>query len=164
MVRGKRASFDDLVYIVGTLIGFALILLIVGTFVNNFNTKVQDSAVLETYGKESVNKVNDMYSGVIDNGFLLLTIGLCIASLIFAMLVIIHPVFFVFYVILLPVLIFVTGAISNIYLKAAEQPAMAEMASRLVFTSHILQFLPFIVGTMGLVLAIIMYKTWKNRQ
>jgi len=161
--RNKRGSLDDLVWIIGVLLVFSLMILIFAKFTDEVNTKVQDMDIIPTSGKTAVSQMNDLYGGVIDNSFLLLTVGLAIVALIFAFLVVIHPIFFVFYFIFLTIIIFVSGAVSNIYQSAAAEPALASIAAKLTMTSHIMTYLPFIIGVFGFLIAIVMYKTWQER-
>lgn len=161
--RNKKGSLDDLVYVIGILLFFGLLLLILGKWTSEFNNEIQGSDIIPTEGKNAVGAISDLYGGVLDNSFLFLTIGLCIVTLIFAMLVIVHPVFFVFYFIMLALVIYVAGIVSNIYQEAAAHPELADIAAKLLFTTHILTYLPFITGILGFVLAIVMYKTWQQR-
>lgn len=164
MKKNKKGSIEDLIYIIIVLGVASLMILFAAKFIDSYNTKVQSMDVIPTEAKTAVNQVNNLYGGTIDNSFLLLVIGLCIAALILATLVVIHPVFLVFYFIFLPVIVFVGAAVSNIYQKAAETTMLASTAQKLVFISHIAQYLPYIIGTMGAILAIIMYKTWQNNR
>jgi len=159
----KKGSLDDLVYIIVILIFFGMGLLIIGKWTDAFNTAIQSNDDIPVAGKTAVGQMNNLYGGVLDNGFLFLTVGLCLVALIFAMMVIIHPVFFVLYFIMLAVVVFVSGAVSNIYQTAAAEPTLAPIAAKLIWTSHILTYLPFIIGVIGFILAIVMYKNYQQR-
>lgn len=161
--RNKKGSLDDLVYIAITLLGAGMLILLFGKFSSEFNSQIQTLDEVPTAGKTAVSQIDDLYGGVIDNSFLFLAIGLAVAALIFAFLVVIHPIFFVFYFIMLGVVVYVSGVMSNIYQTAASEAVLADVAAKLIFTSHILEYLPVIVGVFGFVLAIIMYKTWQER-
>jgi len=160
----KKGSLDDLVYVGTTLLAIAILVLIMGKWTMDFNTNIQTNDDIPVAGKTAVQQIDNLYGGVIDNSFLFLTIGLCIVALVFAMLVVIHPVFFVFYFIMLGIVVYVSGVMSNIYQMAAEEAALADMAAKLLWIGHIMEYLPFIVGVFGFVLAVIMYKTWRNYQ
>jgi hypothetical protein len=162
MRKNKKASLMDLPYIIYVIAGFSLLLLIFGTLNNAWNDKMQSLDSMPAEGKLAEQKINNMYSGVLDNSVLFLVVGMCIASLILAMMVIIHPVFFVFYFIFLAIIIYVGGIGSNMYQAAASEPAMSVMADKLVMTSYVCQYLPFIIGLFGFIIAVVMYKTWRN--
>ena len=164
--KNKKGSLQD-VSLIGAMLLIAAVAVLIGFKVSNeINTKIQDNDVLggmagATEAKNAMNNVNNLYSGVIDNSFLLLAVGLGVIAIIFAMLVRVHPVFFVFYVILLVITIFLSGIFSNIYTKMAENPAMVDVAMQLVFVSHIMAYLPFIIGIFGFLIATVMYKNYE---
>ena len=72
MVRkiNKRASLDDLGYILGVLLVFGFLLLILGSWTDSFNEKIQDMSIIPDDGKQAIGKVNNLYSGALDNSFL----------------------------------------------------------------------------------------------
>jgi hypothetical protein len=162
MKKNKRASLGDLAYIIYVIAGFSLLLLIFGTLNNAWNDKMQALPNMPDAGKTAQTKINNLYSGVLDNSVLFLVIGMCIAALVLAMMVVIHPVFFVLYFILLGVVIYVGAVGSNMYQYAASEPSMQAMAERLVMTSYVCQYLPFLIGAFGFLIAIVMYKSWRN--
>jgi uncharacterized membrane protein len=73
-----------------------------------------------------------------------------------------HPVFFVFFVIILAIILFVSGAFSNVYQEMANNPDLADVAAQLTFIDNIMTYLPFIIGIFGFLLAIVMYKNWQQ--
>ena len=158
----KRGTLQDIITIVIVLVMFAVGTLVAYKVSDELNTEFQSNDDIPTRGKTAMASINSMYPGVIDNSFLLLTIGLCIGTLIFAMLVRVHPIFFVFFIIILVIVVFISGAISNIYLEMANNPEMLTQANRLTFISHIIGVLPFIIGVIGFILAIVMYKNWRD--
>lgn len=160
--KSKRGTIADLAFIMGVLLFFGVLMLVGYKFINEFNAVVQTDDTFNQDARNAVGSIDSMFPTVMDNSFLLLMGGLLIATLILAMAVAIHPIFFVFYFILLTIVIFLGGVFSNIYQRMAEQPDMAEIANNLVFTSHILEFLPIIIGVFGFVIAIVMFRTYQN--
>ena len=162
MKKNKKGSLLDLAYILYVIAGFSLLLLIFGTLNNAWNEKMQALDSMPAEGKTAQQKINNLYSGVLDNSVLFLVIGMCMATLIMAMMVVIHPVFFVLYFILLPIIIYIGGVCSNIYQAAASNPALSAMADQLIVTSYVCQYLPFLIGAFGFLIAMVMYKSWRN--
>jgi len=153
----------DLVVVVGVvMLGFAIAILIGFKVSDELNTKFQASPDIPAEGKAAFNQINSYYPGVIDNSFLLLAVGLSIVALILAMMVRIHPIFFVFYILILVIVIFICGVFSNIYLEMANTPELIGLADQLTYTTHVMHALPFIVGIFGFLLAIVMYKNWRD--
>lgn len=162
--KNKKGSIDDLIFIIVGLLTISMLVLISFKVVDGFRDGLDDAGITDTNAVEFTDDIENMYSGSVDNGFLLLFIGLCIVTLVLASLVIVHPVFIVFYIIILMVLVIFGGIASNIYQEMAAHPDLIALSSQLTWTSHIMQYLPFLIGVFGTILAIIMYKAWENRQ
>ena len=165
----KKGSILDVFRIGVMLLVFAVGILMSYKVMDEVNSKFQNNPTLDKMvgandSKDAMNKVTSYFPGVIDNSFLFLTIGLVIVALILAMLVRVHPVFFVFYFVFMVFFVFLSGIFSNIYQGMADTATMSEVAANLTFTSHILEFLPFIVGIVGFLIALVMYKTYESGQ
>lgn len=166
MVRrlNKKGSIQDIVFIGVVLLFFGMIVLFGFKVTDAFNTQIQGMSVVPTDAKTASTSLLSNYSGTIDNTFLLLTIGLVIGALILASLVRVHPIFIPFFWIALVFVIFITGILSNIYQETAANALMSNLADQLTFISHILEYLPLIVGIVGHILMAVMYKLWSNAQ
>ena len=167
--KNKKGSLTDLAMIMSFLFTLAVLTLIAFKVSNSINVNIQSNAqiaTLDTGGnaRNAMNQINNLYPSVVDNSFLLITIGLGIVALIFAMMVVIHPVFFVFYIIMLTIIIFIAGAFSNAYQTMMNDAALVDVASQMVITNYVMTYLPFIIGIFGFLLAIVMYKTWQNNK
>lgn len=160
--KSKKGGIADLIYIMIVIMVFGVMVLFGFKFMDEFNSKIQGAGLFEEKGEAAVQEMNDLYPTVIDNTFLWLMIGLCIVALVLAMLVAIHPVFFILYFIFLAIVIYVGGILSNVYQEMAANPHMINVADQLVFTSHILQFLPIIIGVIGFILAVVLYRTYQH--
>lgn len=167
--KGKKGSIQDLALIIAIVLFLGIVVLVGFKVVSEFNDEIQSSsAVAEfdtgSHARDATATLVTDYSGIIDNVSLLLVVGLCLVSLMLAVAVRIHPVFIPFYFIGLLILIFVAGAASNIYQEMAATTQLATQADQLIFISHILEYLPFIIGIFGIILMVVMYKSYKNAQ
>lgn len=167
--KNKRGSVQDILFIAVILFVFAISVLIGFKIMAEINSNIQSSSIVEQYDTDdhaqtASSTLTSMYPGVIDNSFLFLTIGLVIITLIMAAMVRIHPMFMVLFFIGLVIIIFVTGALSNVYQEMAASSSLSTEADQLVFISHIMEYLPFIIGIFGFILMIVMYKLYKNAE
>lgn len=160
----KKGSLIDIIFIMVGLLVFASAVLISFKVVSEFNDNVQASDAVPTEAKAATGSLQGHYTGVLDKSALFLAIGMAIGAFILASLVRVHPIFMPFYFIALVFVIFFCGIFSNIYQEMAETPALAAQADSLVIISYILEYMPFIVGILGTILAIVMYKLWSNSQ
>ena len=158
--RNKKGSLQDVIMIGAILLFFGIILLIGSKVTGEWNDAIQLRTDIPANAKTATQTLSDHYGGAMDYGFLLLAVGLGIATLILAALVRIHPVFIPLFFIGLVMVVVLAAVMSNIYQEMAEQTELTTYADELVFTSHILEFLPLIVGVFGILLMIVMYKLW----
>ena len=159
---GKKGNIQDLITIAIVFFVFSLLVLI-GFKVNDaIKEKFEENDI--TAGNAHINatmaQTNGMFPGVLDNSFLLLVVGLGTMAFVSAALVRIHPIFFVFYVIILTIVIFICGVFSNVYNEVATQAEFEDLADQLTFTRNIMSYLPLIIGIFGTLLAIVMYKLY----
>jgi hypothetical protein len=169
MKLNKKGSIQDLVFVGIIVLFFAVVVLIGFKVVSEFNSEIQSNSAIAqfdtgSHARAASTELTGHYTGVIDNTFLFFAIGLALATLMLAVMVRIHPIFIPFYFIGLVLIIFFSGIFSNIYQEMAATTQLATQADQLIFISNILEFLPFIVGIFGIILMVIMYKTWKDGQ
>ena len=160
--KNKKGSLEDLGMIILFVFGFCFLALIGYKLANGLNTEIQASSALEAHGKTAANTIESFYPGVIDNSALFFTIGLCIVSLVLAGMVRVHPIFLVFYIMFLPFMIYMGAVFSNVYETMATNAELSTLASNLTMISIITQWLPLIVTVIGILLAIVMYKNWRE--
>jgi len=163
----KKGSGQDILYVGIALVAFAIIIIIGYKVYYEIDAKFQSSDIIADkdaggLARSASTTMLGHFPGVIDNSFLFLTVGLCIGALILAAMVRVHPIFFVFYIILLSIIIFLCAVFSNIYQTIAGNSELTSLANNLLFTSQIMNTLPFIVGIFGSILAIVMYKAWSE--
>jgi hypothetical protein len=162
--KSKRGSLLDLIFIVIGVLVFASSVLIGAKITGAWSDKVATMDGMPAEAITSSSTLSSHYSGVVDHTFLLLVIGLSVGAFILASLVRVHPIFLPFFMIALVFVIFFAGVFSNVYQGMAENAALSSTADSLVFISNIMTYLPFIVGILGSVLALVMFKLWSNAQ
>jgi len=167
--RNRKASIQDVMYIIIIIVAITVGTLLVYKIHNEINLRIQENEDVTTRGKTAMTRLEGMYTGVLDNTFMLLVIGLCIAAIALAAMVRIHPVFIVFFIILLVIIIFLAGVFSNIYQKVASNEKMTDandstiyLADKLTYMTYTMRFLPFITGIIGFMMAFIMYKNFQQ--
>ena len=142
---------------------FASIVILIGFKISNtFNTQIQANVDMPATSKAASAELNNDFSGVVDNSFLFLMVGIGIVTLAMASLVRVHPIFLVFFIIGLIFIIFLSAVFSNIYDKMASDPQLSVEASQLDNITFIINKLPFFVGVFGILLMVVMYKVWGN--
>jgi len=124
--------------------------------------ELQASSDVSAEGKAASSQIRAMYPGALDNASILLLTVLCIGTLALASLVRIHPIFILFFILLLAILIFFCAIWSNAYDEMATNAELATYAADLSNIHLVMTYLPLIVGVIGSILAIVMYKGWQG--
>ena len=158
----KKGSLQDLIFIGGILLMLSMSVLFGFKFMSEFNSEIQSRTDIPTIAKTNSNELQAFYPGVVDNSFLILTIGLAIGALVLASLVRISPIFLALFLVALLIVILMCGVLSNIYQELADNAQVSAEADQLIFISTIMELLPFLVGIFGGLLAVIMYKSWRT--
>lgn len=162
--KNKKGSAVDLIFIGSGLMAFAVVVLVCFMIYSGFNDEIKTHSDVPAESKVASQAINDFYPGFLDKSFLLLAIGLAIVAFALAAMVRVHPIFIPLFILFLIFIIFFCGIFSNIYQGMAENAQLQVYADQLVFITLIMEFLPFIVGIFGSVLAIIMYKLGQDAQ
>lgn len=157
----KKGSISDLPYIIGGIFSFAIIVFLVTYLTGSINDRIQDIDTFDANAKAKSQQMTDDFPKVVDGGTVLLFFLLCFVSFVFAALIPVHPVFVVFYILEWLLLIWIGGGIANAYQMFYENPVFADTATKFTLQMNLFRYLPFIVGVIGAILAVIMYKTKK---
>lgn len=159
--RNKKGSVQDLFFVAG-IVFFAAFIILIGYKINSeFKNQIDGMDNIPDTAKASTTTLNNYYPGIIDNSFAFIIVFLCLGVLTLAALVRVHPIFIPIFLIVYLLLLFFCGVISNIYQEIASQPALAVEASNLDLILFSMTYLPLIIGVIGIILMVIMYKTWK---
>ena len=162
-MENKKGSVQDLIFLILVLTFFAFATLIGFRIHSGINDQIQTNDMVDTYGKEASTQLNGLYTGTFDNIYLLLAIGMSIVALILAALVMIHPIFIIFYLIAWVIVIFISGVFSNLYQEMASNPSLIAYADQLVIITSVMTYLPLIIGIVGGLLMVFSYKIYRLR-
>lgn len=162
ILKNKKGSIQDLMFLIVIVFVFALVTLFAFKFMDSFNNEIQAMPEIPSDAKTSTTTLMGNFSGVIDNSFLFLVIGMGVITLIFAAMVRIHPVFIALFLLFLCFTIFLSAVFSNIYESVADNDQMIGVSSQLTGINLIFSYLPIIIGGFGSILCIIMYISWKG--
>lgn len=160
----KKGSLEDITFIAVMLLILGISILVGFRMATDTNAHIQADAAIPANAKAVSTQILGFYPGVINNGFLWITFGLAIATMISAALVRVHPVFIPIYFIGLVIVIIVSGILSNVYEAMADSSTLAVQAAQLDKVGFVLGKLPWFIAIFGIILMVVMYKTWKINQ
>ena len=159
----KKGAIEDIVLVMVSLFGLAVVMILAVYLANTFNTSVSP-----VFGNQSANstigfsKVNDIANTTFNYIYLMIFVVLLVAMIISAFLTPTHPIFFVFFIILFIVLMVASVVLSNAYESLAAAPVFATAVSKLAIPNLILSRLPLVTAVVGAILAVILFSRSSN--
>lgn len=160
MINSKKGGVQDILYIGIFAIVVALALVLCYSFAKIVTGQIYSTVDVPSETKTNANQMVSYYSTYLDGGFIFLIAVLSITTIILAALVRVHPVFIPIYILGLIAVIFVCGIFSNVYEQVSSVPMFASYVTDLSMTNYVISKLPFVVGIIGTILCIAMYKLW----
>ena len=161
---GKKGSFQDIVFVLVVMFVLSVVVLIGYRIAGGVDDQIQSMASVPAEAKTASTELIAYYPTVIDNSALIILIFLAIMALVLAALVRVHPIFIPIYLVFLTFIILYGGIASNIYEKMAEQPDLTAYAANLNIISSIMLYLPIIIGVIGILMMIVLYKSYQAAQ
>ena len=127
-IKNKKGSITDISYILVGTFFVAMVFLFIALIVTNINTKIQASTmdIMNSDAKAASNKMATGMTNQMDGMVVLFFFGLCFVSIVLAMLIPVHPAFFVFYILELLLLIMIGGGIANTYQAVIENSVIVD--------------------------------------
>jgi len=164
ILKSKRGFLLDLISF--GIILFAMAIVVVSIFhsLDTFNTQWQASPNIPQVSKDIVGVQADRFVGVWDGWFVIAVLGYAIALIILAFSIKSHPVFAMLGLIIMVIFGIIAVKLSNAFDSFGSSSGIASSADKFVFTTFVINNLPFIVILFGILFIVILYAKTKNTQ
>jgi hypothetical protein len=157
---------NDLLYIVITLLGLAVIV-ILG---NMLLTAVSPTLLLMSANntaehnvtQSTINAADDTLTNTFDSGFLIVFVLMVVSSMILGSLLPTNPIFFIPFIFVMVLLVSITAIVSNLWDSFATTSAMAPTVARYVFIPFVMNNMPWLIAGLGFMLSIVIYVSYKR--
>lgn len=154
----KKGSVTDLPFLITGIFTMAVTALLVSLLLWHINDRVQVNDLFESNAKSASEKMSQGFPTTMNSGIVFVFFAMSAISLVLASLVPIHPAFVIFYFLEWFLLIYIGGAIANTYQAIIESAAFAPIETYFTFSTFFFRYFPFVIGIIGALLAIVMYK------
>ncbi len=155
---GKKGSVTDLPFLMSGIFTMAITALLVSLLLWHINDKVQVNDIFEANAKSASQTMTEGFPTTMNSGIVFVFFAMSVISLVLASLVPIHPAFVIFYFLEWFLLIYLGGGIANAYQAIIESVAFAPIENYFTFSTFFFRYFPFVIGIIGALLAIVMYK------
>jgi len=158
MIKSKKAQITDMLIWVITIfilaVGLFIIMYIIpqisqGLRIAGLNNSVQ--------GSNAINAMDTFSSHTINNGFLMLFVGLIISILITSFLVKTHPIFLILYIFFLGITILLSFYLGNAYNQLVTNPIFSSMMNQPTYSNWILSHIAEITVAVGALSMVIVF-------
>lgn len=158
---GNKGSVADLMLVVFVCFVVAISGIIGLYVVGQFNTTLANTTSGTIVTAPALNVTTKVASAfaVFDTSFPLMFIGMNLAIMFLSYLVRTHPIFLIFAVLLLAIVILTGATMSNAYQTFAESPQLSSTASQFPLTAFIMQNLVMLQIIFGFIDIIILYSS-----
>jgi len=154
----RKAELSDMliwmIYIFILGIGLFIIMFIVPQISNGLRIAGLNNSV---EGINALNSLDRFGTQTINNGFLMLFVGLILSTMITSFMVRTHPIFLFLYIIFLGITVLLSFYLGNAYSQLVNNPAFTSMVSTATFPNLIMGHIAEITIAVGILSIIIVF-------
>lgn len=167
LLKKKKAELTDMLIFVITIFilasGFFIIMFIVPSITGG----LRDSGLNNS--QEGINAIDslDSFNSIINNGFMLLFIGLVMSMMITSFMVRSHPIFLFLYIFFLIVSLLLTVYLGNAYYLIEQNPIFSTALSQATFIHWVMSYIYEIelaVGALSIIIVFSKFSTFGGTQ
>lgn len=164
--RRKKGSATDLFYVIIGIFLVAVVGILVSAVVTRFNTQFQSMSsisVIPTAAEDASTKLTATMPNTLNGAVIFLFFAACFVAIILASLTPFHPVFFIFFMLEVILLIIFSGGLADAFQTFIETPGLATEHGQYAVIIFLFRYLPFIIAVIGFILAAVMYKVRQDQ-
>ena len=154
--RKKKAVIIDIFFMSFLLLLFAIIGLIMYKVMTDVDTQMADDTVIDEEYRNYVTDYKTKLPSVLQQLFMLLLIGITILTIISAFLVMSHPIFYAFMIIILAFMVWVNSIYANLWQDFSSDSVWGSLVNDMPMINFALQYFPLIMLIISLIIVIIM--------
>lgn len=159
----KSGELTDMLIFVITIFIFAVGLLIFMFIVPNISAGLRTAGLNSTSeGAAAINTMDSTFTGMMNNGFMMLFVGLSLSILITSFLVRTHPIFLFLYILFLGITILLTFYLGNTYETIIANPTLAPAVANATFLNLIMSHIAEITVAVGALSMIIIFSKFST--
>jgi len=156
---GKKGSIVDITYLMVGIFTLTVIVLLVSLMAYHINAKVQDISIFPADAKAASASMSTKFPQTMNTMLVVIFMVGCILSLVLASQIPVHPAFLIVFIFEWLLMIWMGSWLADVYQVIIENSNLSVISDSFVFTTFFFQYFPIIIGVVGVLLAIVMYKT-----
>lgn len=153
---GKKAQVLDLVYFIGLVFLVAVVGVIAIFVVSEVRQQLENDNLIRSSNVAMVQNFEDRIPNVIDQLVVLTLIGIGIVTLVSALFVTSHPIFYGIMTIVMAFMTWLGAIYANVFQEFATHPDWSAHADKLIMASYIMQYYPLVIIILSVVIVFVM--------
>jgi hypothetical protein len=163
MIKQKKGELSDMLVFLITIFVFAIVLFIFVFIIPQITGGLRTAGMNNSVaGTNAINSTETMLTGTINNGFMILFVGLILSILITSFLVRTHPIFMILYIFFLGVTILLSFYLGNVYYSMQTNPIFASALTNATFITLVMNHIAEIVVAVGVLSLIVIFSKFST--
>lgn len=164
----KKAELTDMFVFIITIFILAAGLFVMIYIIPGITSGLKTAGLNDTLeGASSIDYLENSFTGVINNGFLMLFVGLIISTMITSFLVRTHPIFLFLYIFFLAITLFIGIYLGNAYYQFEQNTIFTDTLAKATYIhiimNHIVE-ITLAVGALSMIIVFAKFSTFGGTQ
>ena len=158
----KKAGVPDGIFYMIAIFAVAIISITGFMIFTEVNDHFQESSSISDQGKNIMSNLQGKYVGIIDNGFLLIFIGILIATVVGVWFIRTHPALFWIMIPIFAFIIFLSAIYANVFYNFSQNAKIVEATNAFTIIPFIMQNYAWVMTGAVILIAIALFAKGKD--
>ena len=158
----KKAGVPDGIFYMVAIFAVAIISVVGFMVFTNVNDHFQASSSISDSGKNMMSDLHGKYVGIIDNGFLIIFIGILLATVVGVWFIRTHPALFWIMIPIFAFIIFLAAIYANVFFSFTQNENIAASANEFTIITFIMTNYAWVMTGSIIMIAIALFAKCKS--
>ena len=159
----KKAGVPDGIFYLVAIFAVAIIILVGFLALDSINTEFQDSTSITTQGKSLIGDLHGKYVSIMDNAFLMIFVGILIATGVGVWFIKTHPALFWIMIPIFAFIIFLAAIYANVFYNFTQNNKILPIANEFTIIPFILNNYAYMMTGVIILIAILLFAKGKEQ-
>ncbi len=158
----KKGGVPDGIFYMVAIFAVAIISVVAFMIFTEVNDNFQASDNISPLGKDMMNDLHGKYVGIIDNGFLIIFIGILLATVVGVWFIKTHPALFWIMIPIFAFIIFLAAIYANVFFSFTQNENIAASASEFTIITFIMTNYAWVMTGAIILIAVALFTKGKS--
>jgi len=157
----KKAGVPDGIFYVIAIFAVAIIFIVATTIFDSINDEFQEKDSISQSGKDLMGNLHGKYVGIIDSAFLMIFIGILLATVVGVWFIRTHPALFWILIPIFAFIIFLAAIYANVFFNFTQNPKIVGAASQFTIMTFIMENYAHVIAIAIILISIALFAKGK---